>query len=57
MKVKRSELSNFKMVAGNEKKYSRIILDGVCKEWVGFGWIPVGKATEEDYKRYPEVED
>ena len=56
-KVKRSELTNMKMVSGNESKYSRIIVDGVVKNWIGFGWIPEGKATKDDYNKYPVVEE
>ena len=45
------------MVAGNEKKYSRIILDGVVKNWVGFAWVDEGKASIEDKRNYPIVVD
>jgi len=55
--VKRFELSRVKMVAGNEKKYSRVILDGEVNNWVGFGWVSEGAATEADRKKYPTVED
>ena len=55
--VKRSELSTIKMVAGNEKKYQRVIHDGIVKNWVGFGWIVEGEATDTDYEKYPKVED
>ena len=41
------------MIAGNEKKYSRVIINGVIKNWVGFGWVDEGKATAEDFKKYP----
>jgi hypothetical protein len=49
--VKRSELSNMKMVAGNENKYDAVIVDGVVKEWVGFGWIDTD--TKPDPKKFP----
>jgi hypothetical protein len=49
--VKRSELSNMKMVAGNEKKYDAVIVDGVVKEWVGIGWIETD--AKPDPKKYP----
>ncbi len=55
--VKRSELSILKMAAGNEKKYSIVIIDGVKKEWVGIGWIDIGKPTAKDRITYPVVED
>lgn len=57
MKVKRAELSNLRMVAGNEKKYSKVIVDGQLKEWIGIGWIALRKATNKDRAKYPEVED
>ena len=53
--IKRSELSNLRMVAGNEKKYS-IVIDGEeKKEWVGIGWIVIGVATSSDFNKYPIV--
>ena len=48
--VKRSELSTIRMVAGNEKKYQRVIQNGIVKNWVGFGWVNEGEATNMDYK-------
>jgi phage/plasmid-associated DNA primase len=57
-KVKRSELSNLRMIAGNENKYDLVIDEnGNLKEWVGIGWIHIRHATEDDYKDYPELED
>lgn len=55
-KIKRSELSNLRMVAGNEKKYSIVIIDGILKEWVGIGWVDEGRATKSDKIKYPTVE-
>jgi hypothetical protein len=55
--VKRSELSNLRMTAGNEKKYSMVILEGILKEWVGIGWVGEDKATDEDRKKYPTAID
>ena len=55
--IHRSELSNRRMVAGNEKKYDIIIIGGVVKKWVGIGWIDLNDATEEDYNKYPQVVD
>ena len=54
--VKRSELSNMKMVAGNEKKFDAVIVDGHLKEWVGIGWIDCGEATPDHYKKFPIAE-
>jgi hypothetical protein len=56
-KVTRNAVSNVRMVAGNEKKHPRVILDGIVKNWVGFGWVDEGKATTEDKRKYPTVED
>lgn len=55
--VKRSQLSQIKMVAGNEKKYSRVILNNRIQNWVGFGWVDEGRATTAQKKLYPVVED
>jgi len=49
--VKRNELSNIRMVAGNEKKYSMVILNDHLKEWVGIGWVVIRLATDEDRKK------
>ena len=53
--VRRSELNNLRMAAGNEGKYDIVILDGMVKQWVGIGWIGGTKATKEDIKKYPTV--
>jgi hypothetical protein len=45
------------MTAGNEKKYTRVILDDHVRNWVGFAWVDEGPATDEDRKNYPTVED
>ena len=55
--VKMSELSVIRMVAGNEKKYSRVIQNGIVKNWVGFGWVDEGEANGGDYTRYPLVKE
>ena len=55
--VKRSELSTVRMVAGNEKKYSMVILNDGLQEWVGIGWIYIRLATDDDKKDYPIVEE
>ena len=53
----RSQVGNTNMIAGNEKKHPRVILDGFVMNWVGFGWIEEGKATNKDRKKYPTVID
>lgn len=53
--IKRSELSLIAMTCGNEKKISKVILDGFIEEWVGIGWINIGAANLGDYKKYPVV--
>ena len=55
--VTRHAVSSLRMVAGNEKKHPIVILDGIVKEWVGIGWIGEGKASIEDKRKYPTVED
>lgn len=53
--VKSSELTTIKMVAGNERKYGKVVHGGKLKEWVGIGWIDVRSATSSDERRYPFV--
>lgn len=53
--VDAAELSRFRMVAGNEKKYSAVIDDGMLKEWVSIGWVNIRPATDEDHKKFPIV--
>lgn len=53
--VQAHELSRISMVEGNESKYTKVIDYGILKEWVGFGWIELGKATDEDKEKYPTV--
>jgi hypothetical protein len=55
--IKRSELSNLKMVAGNEDRISKVILDGNVRQWVGIGWVDEGPATEADKLTIPMVID
>ena len=55
--VKRSELGTLRMAAVNEHKYNKVIVDGIVREWVGFGWIDLDKATEEDSQKYPTLVD
>lgn len=55
--VTRRQVGNIAMVNGGEKKHPRVILDGIVKNWVGFGWVDEGKATAADLKKYPTVVD
>lgn len=55
--IKRSELSNTRMVAKNEQKYATVIDKGIVKDWVGIGWIDIREADESDYNSIPVVED
>lgn len=57
LKVKRSELTNLRMVAGNERKYDKVIIDGRVKEWVGIGWIDLGMPSDADRLLLPEVDE
>lgn len=50
-----SDVSTLAMVAGKEDRISKIIHDGVLKDWVAIGWISLRKATPGDYQKYPEV--
>lgn len=53
--VRRSACSRIAMVGRNERKFTRVIDDGVLKEWVAIGWIDIRKATKSDRSRYPKV--
>lgn len=55
--VKRSELSTFAMLTGNEKRISAVILDGTVRKWVGIGWVDEGKPTKEQKRTLPVVVD
>ena len=46
--VSRGELTSHKMAAGNEAKYSKVVLNGILKEWVGIGWIDHDPPVFED---------
>lgn len=50
--VRRGQLSNIRMAAGNEKRYSMVIVDGILKGWFGIGWIGDDAATIEDKEKY-----
>lgn len=55
--IKRYELSNLRMVAGNEKRITHVILEGEVKMWMGIGWVTMRPASAEDLAMYPTVED
>lgn len=54
-KIKAEKLSNMAMVAGGEKRVQIVVHGNDVKEWVGFGWIILRKATAEDRRKYPKV--
>lgn len=49
------ECGTIRMVQTNEKKFSTVIDSGKLKEWVGFGWIDLRRATEDDLLKYQRV--
>lgn len=53
--VKLEDLSKFSMVAGGEKRITKVIDGDELKEWVGIGWVSIGKATKADRKKFPVV--
>lgn len=55
--IKRSRLATITMVAGEEKRTSKVIDHGHLHQWVGFGWVDEGAATETDFATYPTVLD
>lgn len=46
-----------KMVAGREKRISRVIIGKNVHNWIGFGWVDEGKATKAQLKKYPTVKE
>lgn len=53
--VRRGELSNIRMVAGNENRFLTVIVDNIVRRWVAIGWTSHEKATDKDRKLYPEA--
>ena len=49
------EVSNGQMFNGNEKIFTHVIQNGILTMWAGLVWIYKGKATLEDYHKYPIV--
>jgi len=54
--MKTADVSTIRMVAGGERKIKRVIHDGFLKEWIGFAWIVLRRATKSDSKRHPTVD-
>lgn len=54
-RIHAQNLSNLKMVAGMERKITRVIDGDALKEWVGIGWIELRKATPRDRRTYSQV--
>lgn len=59
--VKIKDLSTVSMVARGDKLpghkgvnevSTRVIHDGILKNWVGFGWVDERRATRADKQRY-----
>lgn len=50
-----SKLASAVMAGGGERRIKRVIDEGMVKEWVGIGWIPIRRSTKQDRSRYPTV--
>lgn len=55
--VLRRQLATVHMVASGENRHPIVIDDRTVKEWVGFGWIVLRRATSDDFTKYPIVKD
>ena len=55
--VTHRELSNISMVGGKENIYNIVIHEGTLIQWVAIGWIEIGEAKKEDYRKYPILID
>ena len=53
--IKRERVTTIAMVAGGEKKLTKVVYNGMLKEWVGSGWIDLRRATMSDKAKYPRV--
>ena len=53
--VSRSELSTSRMIGGNEKQFTSVIMDGKVNHWVGFGWVDEGEPNEDQKLTLPIV--
>lgn len=52
-----SECSIAKMVGVNEHKFTKVIHNGVVKQWVGIGWVSEGEPTKAQKETLPQVVD
>ena len=50
-----SELSGAAMAAGNDQRYSRVIMRGVVIKWIQFAWINEGAPTVAQERSLPKV--
>lgn len=50
-----SAVTNRSMVAGGETRHPVVIMKGRRQQWVGFGWIDEGDASDTDKAKYPMV--
>lgn len=50
-----AECSKFRMAAGNEKRFRKVVWDNQLMEWVAIGWIKLRDAAAADRKKYPTV--
>ena len=51
------DITSFAMVDRNERIFTTIVHEGRRKEWVGFGWVDEGPATDEDLRTLHVVTD
>jgi hypothetical protein len=49
------ECSSVAMVAGNEKRFTKIVDDGIVKQWVGIGWVSEGPEEFPRDKDLPRI--
>jgi hypothetical protein len=49
------KVTRMAMVAGGEKRISKIVYNGRLWEWVGIGWIDRGQSSPADRRKYPVV--
>jgi len=55
--VRARDCSTIAMVAGNEKKFSKIVHENQVKQWVGFGWVSEGPPQSPRDDKLPRVSD
>jgi hypothetical protein len=49
------DCSYLAMTAGNETKFSKVIDEGIVKQWVGIGWVDEGPEEYPRDKNLPRV--